>query len=111
MILNRDFNPIITGDILNEIKKIKNFTDYKERNEYINYLKREVGYLRIVLNNFYDSKEFDFPTFMTIENQTLLDNHLNILIESEDYKNKSNWSMDMKPFYETNENPEIRYED
>ncbi len=110
MIMDKNFTPIITGSLKEEITLLKKLSDWKERKEATDILKDKVEAYRKVISELYDSKIFPLPSFMSVENQIKLDSYMNDLINSEIWKEKSNWNMDLKAFYEANENPEINYE-
>ena len=110
MILEKKFNPVISDDLKIKINEIKNFKDWKVRKDFTEILRNEVEEFRKYISVLYDTKDFSLPTFMSIENQIILDKQVNELIYSDVWKEKSKWIMDMNLFYEANENPEIRYE-
>ncbi len=110
MIMENRFNPIISDTLKDSIVKIKSLSDWKERKDVCETLKADVEAYRKYISELYDTKNFPLPSFMSVENQIILDKHVNDLIASDIWKEKSNWKMDLKAFYEANENPEINYE-
>ncbi len=110
MIMSKEFSPIITGSLKEEIFNIKKLADWKERKDATDLLKDIVEAYRKEISVLYDTKTFPLPMFMSVENQIVLDKHIHYLINSNLWNEKSNWYMDMNAFYEANENPEINYE-
>lgn len=110
MILNKDFSPIINDELKAKLKAIKSLDNWKDRKDITDVLKEEVEAFRKQISALYDTNDFNMPSFMSIENQIILDEHMNKLINSDTWKQKSDWVMDLKMFYEANENVEIRYE-
>lgn len=108
MIYNLDFNPIINSELKEEIFKIKNISDWKVRKEITEKLQLEVENFRKKLTDDYNNK-FSLPKFMLVEDQIKLDVKLSELINSDIWKEKLNWYMDLKEFYIANENTEINY--
>ncbi len=110
MIMDKSFNPIISEELKAEIKTIKSITNWEERKKVAYKLKKEVEEYRKYISKLHDSDNFPLPTFMDVENQKLLDKYMNELINSDIWKERSNWFMDLNIFYEANENVEIKYE-
>jgi hypothetical protein len=110
MILEKNFNPLNKDDLNSEIFKIKSLKDWEERQYITESLKTDIENFRKHISELYNSNTFTFPDFMSIENQTILDKHMSNLINSDIWKKKSDWVMDMKLFYDANENVEIKYE-
>jgi len=110
MILDKKFNPIVTDELKAKINRIKSIDNWKDRQDITEQLKVDVDICRKELNLLYNSEKFHYPTFMSVENQIIIDNNLSDLINSDIWKEKSNWVMDMNPFYIANENVEITYE-
>lgn len=110
MIMEKTFNPIITEELKSKIKRIKAIDHWNERKTVTEFLKEEVENYRKYISELYDSDKFPMPTFMSVENQILLDNHMTKLINSDVWKERCNWFMNLNAFYEANENVEIKYE-
>lgn len=110
MIMEKNFNPIVSEELKAEIKTIKSITHWEERKNVTYKLKEEVEAYRKYISELYDSENFPLPTFMVVENQKLLDKYMSELINSDIWKERSDWFMDLTAFYEANENVEIKYE-
>lgn len=111
-ILDNCFESVLdkTAETYKTIMKIKNLETDKERFETFEYLRNAVSEKRIYLNKLYDSNDFKYDTYMSVDNQRKLDNHLSFLISRDEYKYKSKWVLDMGMFYNANEFPEFRYD-
>lgn len=107
-ILNKDFSPIITKKLKDEIFKYRNF-DFKQRTEQSNILEEEVSTLRSHINFLLDSNNLGLPTYMLIENQKKLNNHIKNLTNSDIWKEKKMDSLGLLDLiYNVNEN-DIEY--
>ena len=103
-LINLDFLKLFTT-----LKKIDE-SDYKTKKIFLSDAKNLITSLREELNYKYDRKILDIPKYMEIENQKKLDEHLRILINSDDYIYKKNKlkNFDMEIFYKAFEN-DINY--
>jgi predicted nucleotidyltransferase len=103
-VLNKSFSSIITGELLDEIKTIKSFNS-KERHERALELTEAVSNLRNDVNEKLDHDKLGLATYMSIEDQTLLDSKMKDLIDSDVWKNKEVKSLGLlKYIYDVNEN-------
>lgn len=109
MILTKNLIPTLPEYLKEEIRKIKILENDRERKNITDQLAFDIEEFRKQISALYDSKNFPLPSFMKVDDQILLDKHLNALINSELWKEKSNWDMNLKCFYEVNENTDIRY--
>ena len=111
MLLNGTFNPYIntldTLYIKDKIIDIKASKDYKVRDSNISEIKTNIESLRNDLNDKLNNHILHIPVYMKCEDQYLLDVNIHDLIESDYWKNKQNWYMNMLPFYKVNENDNI----
>jgi hypothetical protein len=80
------------------LKTLKTIDSDLIRKELRNEYKNKLSEFRIIMNNDYNS----LPKFMSIENQSKIDNYVYELLNSRKYKN--NDVLDMSLFYDSNEN-------
>ena len=109
MILDKNFSPIIIGDLKEKLLNIKNLSDNKERKNIVSELKSDVEGFRIRINELHDQKNLGLPMFMNVDDQIILDRHINDLINSSVWNDRKDWYLEMRCFFEANENPEIKY--
>lgn len=110
MLLNKKFNCLISEDLKNEILDIKSIQNKKDFTDKIVLIKEIIDQKRNELNTLFNNKSLEFPNFLTVNTQNMLDHHISNLLNKNIWSVKSNWYMDMECFYITNETPEIEYD-
>ncbi len=109
-VYDKKFSPIISEETKESFDIIMSIDNWEIRKKVTDSLKEEVDAYRKFISEKYDSADFHLPTFMKVENQKILDYEISKLIKTDNWKEKSQWHMDLDMFYDANENYEIRYE-
>jgi hypothetical protein len=110
LVMDRAFSPKVSEELKNRIQQIKKIQDWKERNEISEIVRQDLELSRARITELYSTGKSSFPSFMTLVDQQKLDSKLNQLISSDLWKEKCEWEMNLFPFYDAHENPDIRYE-
>lgn len=103
-IFNNNFEPKITGKLLEEINIVKSYTSDKDRHFHAEKYKQLISDFRDELNLLFDNRNTNFPRYMKTEDQKMLDNYLSELINSDIWKKHLNKDFDMTYLYVINEN-------
>ena len=105
-ILDRNFTPQIKGDLYDKITEIKTY-NFEKRLELTNILRDKISNLRDDVNMMLDNNNLNLPSYMTEENQQILDKHLKKLYKSDIWSNKKKEKLGLLNLvYNTNESRE-----
>lgn len=88
----------------------KEIEDEKIISDFRSSLDEKISNLRRIINEKLDEKTLFLPNFMELEKQLELDKWLLKLKQSDFYKNKMNWEMDLTEFHKLNEDVIIKYD-
>jgi predicted nucleotidyltransferase len=103
---------LINEEFLSRFKELKSIgeNEFKLKKLWLEEGSKNVTNLREEVNRRFNNNTLGLPKYMTIENQKLLDNHINNLMQSESWKQKQKClnNFDLTAFYDAFEN-EINY--
>lgn len=80
-ILDGCFNPVIEGELLQELNEVNGFQDSRIRYEFGAEMKLKIAQLRILLNQQLDKNQLQFPQYMQADHQKELDDFIQGIIK------------------------------
>ena len=108
MIMEKDFNPVLSGKKLETVQHLLALNDNETRKSFFNTLNSSVGFVRLDLNEKFDKKTLGLPKYMKPEAQLMLDGFLIGLKDSQFYKERVQDDLLFYSVYEANEE-DIKY--